>query len=1082
LEQQTREIFWSIGPTGFVVFYAIGFAAMAIFACGLFRHLVKYSRGRPSPVRIDLANGFRRMLADVGSHRTVGRRDRLTGVAHFLVFVGFMIGAAGTTIIFIDYDIVRPITGEQRWRGAYYLSTSFLLDIGHLGLIVGLLYLLIRRGFFRLSKLSYARRYRGESDLRPIAKQWRVEDWVFLISLLIIECTGFLQEGVRLLMDKPLWDDLSPIGGAVARLLAFGGMSAGAASEIRHDNWWLHGVFALLFTAAFPWYKAKHVLSVVGSLALRDDKPLRRLPKEQASSKLLLETTSAAPASLAARVGLASVSDLSWREMLHLDACTKCGRCHEACPARQSDRPLSPRDLILDLRALNDKTQGRDLGAASLIANVVAPETLWACMSCGACQEICPVGIEQPPLIVQMRRHLVDQDVMEPQLRSIFGAVAQTGNSFAEHPRRRTQWTQHLSFEVKDIRNDSAEVLWFVGDYASFDPRNQKVSQTVATLLHEAGVDFALLHEGEWTAGNDIRRAGEEGLFETIVEHNLDAMAKAKKFSRIITTDPHSYNTIRNEYPEFGAVAPIDHYSTLLLELLQSGRLKVDKPLGKRVTFHDPCHLGRLNKGYDPPREVLAAIGCQLVEMPRNRDNSFCCGAGGGRIWMSDAPGAPKPSISRMHEAAALGGIDIFVTCCPKDLTMYEDARKTSGHERSFVVSDLAELVAQAIARKKDLLPELPVLMDRIVDAIAARIGDVVSARIAEAIARPPSMPPTTVSLNEGVPFPAPAPPSPAGPGLVAPEPSEATSRSIAPPSGEPAADLRSKQPLPQLAPMNWGALKPLRSATLPPYEVPDKIGLRILVPVKHVGVLGDDRRLAPDERDVADGVLEYAMNEWDDLAVEEALRLVERLGGGEVVAVTIGAEGAETTLRKALAKGVTRGVRVWSDELSGTDPLTLARTLAAISNAERPDLILCGVQSSDQANGATGVALAAVLKLPHAAVAVGLEWSGAGDITVTRELEGGVRERIEIPSPAVISIQSGINVPRYATMRMIKDAKRKTVAVVDAAGVVDGSGGYVVRRMFEPEIGRAEMLGRSPAEAAAFVAQLIRKWSGAKA
>ena len=445
---QAREIFWSIGSHGIAIFYIFGYSAMLIGAWGVVRHIRKYIRGRKLATPVDILTGLKRMFLEISSHRMLRRRDRWAGIAHQLVLVGFLIAFAGTTIIFIDYDIARPLFGRGYWSGWYYLGTSLLLDIGHLGLVVGLIYLIVRRGAFRLPKLRYVRAYRRETALRPAARGWRLEDWAFILSLLAIEVTGFLEEGVRLLMDHPYLDDLSPVGAVVAKLLAGAGMSAKTARIIRHDDWWFHGLLALAFTAAIPWYKAKHIISVVASLALRDDKPLSRLPMERPPS---------APEALEP-VGIAKVSDLSWKQMLHLDACTKCGRCHEVCPARASDRPLSPRDLILDLRTLNDEVQGRDLGQISLVSNSIEPETLWACMSCGACQEICPVGIEHPPLIVQMRRSLVDQDKMEPQLRSVFGAVAQTGNSFAEPSRKRPAWTQELDFKVKDIRQEEAGI------------------------------------------------------------------------------------------------------------------------------------------------------------------------------------------------------------------------------------------------------------------------------------------------------------------------------------------------------------------------------------------------------------------------------------------------------------------------------------------------------------------------------------------------------------------------------------------------------------------------------------------------
>jgi Fe-S oxidoreductase len=295
-----------------------------------------------------------------------------------------------------------------------------------------------------------------------------------------------------------------------------------------------------------------------------------------------------------------------------------------------------------------------------------------------------------------MRRKLVEEGEMDPQLKKTLQTIHKTGNSFGESRRKRAAWTKTLPFKVKDARKEPVDVLWFVGDYASFDPRNQKVTATFAALLHQAGVDFGILHEGESNAGNDVRRVGEEGLYEVLAEANIETLSAAT-FKTIVTTDPHSYNTIRNEYPDFGGKFDIQHYTTLLLRLLQSGRLPLARQLGHRVTFHDPCHLGRFNRGYDAPREILRLLGCELVEMGRCRSNSFCCGAGGGRIWMPDPVGADKPAHNRMREAAAIPGLQIYVVSCPKDLTMFEDALKTTGNEGRFVVRELIELVREAL-------------------------------------------------------------------------------------------------------------------------------------------------------------------------------------------------------------------------------------------------------------------------------------------------------------------------------------------------------------------------------------------------
>jgi Fe-S oxidoreductase len=407
-------------------------------------------------------------------------------------------------------------------------------------------------------------------------------------------------------------------------------------------------------------------------------------------------------------VGYGFITDLSWKHLVDLDACTKCGKCHAACPATNSGYPLSPRDLILDLREHAEGAMGirRTLDVPPLheereplVDGSIRPETLWSCMQCMACVEICPVGIEHVPIINQMRRRLVEHGDMDAQLQQTLETIYTSGNSFGEAKRKRGRWAKDLPFEVKDVRRKHAEYLWFVGDYASFDPRNQRVTQSLARILHHAGVDFGILYDSEKTAGCDVRRAGEEGLYTSLVEDNLKTM-RAAHFDRIVSADPHSFHTLKNEYPEFGARWDVRHHSELLLELLESGRLKPRKKLGYRVTYHDPCHLGRYNGVYDAPREVLAAIGAELVDMPRCRDNSFCCGAGGGRIWMKELrrEGVKRPSEMRIDEATSIGGLDYFVVACPKDVTMYEDAIKTSGHQGEIELRELSELVLESLA------------------------------------------------------------------------------------------------------------------------------------------------------------------------------------------------------------------------------------------------------------------------------------------------------------------------------------------------------------------------------------------------
>ena len=240
------------------------------------------------------------------------------------------------------------------------------------------------------------------------------------------------------------------------------------------------------------------------------------------------------------------------------------------------------------------------------------------------------------------------------------------------------------------------DVLWDVGDYASFDPRSQKGPIAFARILQAAGIDFGILYEDEQTAGNDVRRVGEEGLFQSLAEANIELMNSCD-FKSIVTTDPHTYNTIKNEYPEFGGTYQIEHASAMLERLIREGTVPTPVSLKYRVTYHDPCHLGRINDGSEPPRQVLERLGVNLVEMPRNRDNSFCCGAGGGRIWLADPPEMKKPAELRAAEAAEITGLDVLVVNCPKCLNMMEDGVKGTGNEGKFRVMELIELVQEAM-------------------------------------------------------------------------------------------------------------------------------------------------------------------------------------------------------------------------------------------------------------------------------------------------------------------------------------------------------------------------------------------------
>jgi len=700
----TRPVFEGIGPVGKAIFYTLAALSTAVFAWGLWRRLRKYKIGRAAGRGPTIRAALASRLASIGKGSSVTSRNRAVGVAHSFILWGFLVALLATVILTIDTDVVRNVSrlfaghDDSFFHGTFFIAYTFVIDTVGFAFFLALIYMALRRGLLRPRQLAYARADEPEGGY---SRKAMIEgDWIFLGLLVLILATAYLLTGLRILgQHMPWFSVFSPFGRAVAEIFSGLGMSPAEAVRTHTVMWWVHASLALSFIAYIPYSKAVHMVLDGVNLVATDPSAALRLPAPPPG-----------------RPGYEAISDFTWKELVDLDACTKCGRCHEVCPARAGGAPLSPRDLILDLRQWVDTSTGgttlwdRERRASNTgplskgegvrIANgVVQARTLWSCTTCMHCVEVCPVGIEHVSTIVQLRRSLVDQGTMDLSLQESLQNLATQGNSFGKSARMRGRWTRQLDFEIPDARIQPVRYLWFVGDYASFDDRLGESSRALGRILHGAGVDFGLLYEAEHNTGNDVRRVGEEGLFELLAEHNIEALGAAQ-FEEIFTTDPHTLNALRNEYPALGANYRVWHYTELLARLLETGEIAV-KPLGYRVTYHDPCYLARYNKVIDAPRRILRALGCELVEMPRNGLDTFCCGAGGGRIWMDDSYLSQRPSEIRLNEALALG-VDQFVVACPKDLTMFCDAVKTSRADEHLVVRDITVLVAEAIGRPSE--------------------------------------------------------------------------------------------------------------------------------------------------------------------------------------------------------------------------------------------------------------------------------------------------------------------------------------------------------------------------------------------
>lgn len=665
----TRQTFEGFPTWAIAVFYLLAAVSAGLFVWGVVRLVARYRRGHRQKPEMHLGRTIKVVL----THAWIRRKAGPEGLAHAAVFYGFLVLFAGTTILGIDDHIAKPL-GIAFWHGVFYEVYSLFLDLFGAAMLIGLLYFAGRRATSSSIRLDYSRADgRSPSEAR---RRYRMDDWVFLWSLVVIAVTGFLLESLRIALDYPRFEVWSPVGHLLGSGLRQSGIPHGVIDGARIATWWVHSTAALAFVAAIPFTKAMHVLTGPGAVATRSEEVSKTLPAEP-------------------ETGYRTLADLSPTHRLNLDACTKCGKCHEVCPARAAAMPLSPRDLVLDLREAQSRRH-----TGPLLPAVIDPKTVWSCMQCNACVDICPVGIEHVPIINLMRRGLVEDGELDGTLQSAFASIQKNGNSFGESKRKRARWTKGLDIDIADARTRPVDVLWYVGDFASLDPRNQRNTIALARLLVRAGVDVGILYDDERTAGNDVRRAGEEGLFRSLAATNIKTLSGCT-FNRILTSDPHSFNTLRNEYPRLGAPWSKDqvtHHSVMLLELLDAGRLEIVNPLGLTGTYHDPCALGRYNGIFDEPRRLIERCGVQIREMPRNKRNSFCCGAGGGRIWMKDTAeaGARRPSEQRIDEALTLGGVDYFVVACPKDVTMYEDAIKTSGHAGAIELKEISELVLAA--------------------------------------------------------------------------------------------------------------------------------------------------------------------------------------------------------------------------------------------------------------------------------------------------------------------------------------------------------------------------------------------------
>jgi Fe-S oxidoreductase len=653
-EDITRQILGNVPPLLQGVFYLTTGVACVLAGVCFVRRMRRYGHGLPQAVVERPRRSWWRSIVAVLSYVTFHQqllRDRYAGIAHLLMFYGFGVLFIGTCLVFLEHD-----TPLHFFYGTFYLVASLTIDLGGVAFIVGLVMFL-------------ARRLRGRTP--RLLQAWWVTALAWL--LLAIGVTGFGLEGARIAQEMPTFERWSIVGYPLALGLRGLGIHGEVALQWHRVLWVAHAALCVAFFALLPWKFFGHM--VYGSLSW-------------STRSATLPGTLHVPQLAGRSPGAQRGGDFPWYDLLQADACTTCGRCNAVCPALAAGTALRPREVVLGLRAAFDA--GRE---AALIEHI-PEEMFWACTTCGACNEVCPVGIEIVHKIVDGRRGRVESGTVPAAAEDVFEHTAGHFNPYGKAASDRLAWASGLDIPVAQ-HDEPIALLYWVGCAGAFDPDGQAVSRAMIKILTHLGINYRLLGRRECCTGDPARRLGEEGLFQQLARQNIACLTQ-HAVERVLTHCPHCFNTFKNEYPTLGARFTVEHHSQFLARMIRTGRLQLPGSAAAPVTFHDPCYLGRGNGEIVAPRQVLAALSpLQLLEMPRHGKQSFCCGAGGGAMWL-DPPGHVRIETLRAQEAAATGARTV-ATACPFCKTMLEAGQQSiAATHGGLTVKDLAELIVEA--------------------------------------------------------------------------------------------------------------------------------------------------------------------------------------------------------------------------------------------------------------------------------------------------------------------------------------------------------------------------------------------------
>jgi Fe-S oxidoreductase/nitrate reductase gamma subunit len=677
----TRTVFGNIPSAWKLVFYT-ALPVLIVYGAVLFANRVRnWERGAPDDRRTTSRNVSRR-LRDfrAGVYMQTLLRDPAAGIMHSLIYFDFLVLLAVTTVLEINHQLPED---AKFLHGEVYKAYSLVGDVAGALFLAGVIWALVRR--------YIQRPYRIRIKSKP-------EHAVILGTFLAIGVTGFGTEAFRIaLSDEPDFERWSVIGYPLATLVDGAGHLAGW-----HQGWWVaHVLSFLVFLLILPVTMLRHMFTSPLNMYLRDrERPKGAMKAMPNLMETELET-----------FGASTVEDFTWKQLLDTDACTMCGRCTSVCPAHATGKPLDPREIVLKTGEVMAATGtppvsppiGVDpeitISAPSLFERIT-PEEIWACTSCKACDEICPVNIEILDKILDMRRYLSLMESNFPtELGTAYRSMENSGNPWGMSQSDRAGWTSKVEgVTIVEPGGDfEHEYLYWVGCAGSFDDKNQKVTIAMAKLMQRAGLDFAILGPSENCTGDPARRSGNEYIFQMLAMQNVEAL-NGMGVRKIVTQCPHCFNTLANEYPQLGGDYEVIHHSQLLDWLIADGKLDLsDARLDERVVYHDSCYLGRHNDIYLAPRRVIGKIGgIEIVEAGRNGTKGMCCGAGGARMWMEETVGK-KVNDERSQELISTGASRI-ATACPFCYIMIDDGTKAAGKEEDEVkVADISMHLLEAL-------------------------------------------------------------------------------------------------------------------------------------------------------------------------------------------------------------------------------------------------------------------------------------------------------------------------------------------------------------------------------------------------